>query len=103
MKRLESNDMNKSSRHAGMNRRHFLATMGVAIAAPTIIPASALGLEGKAAPSERVTLGVVGWGMQGPSNTDAFLGLNNCQVVAACDLDKKALEKAVNRINGHYK
>jgi len=77
--------------------------MGVAIAAPTIIPASALGLEGKAAPSERVTLGVVGWGMQGPSNTDAFLGLNNCQVVAACDLDKKALDKAVSRINSHYK
>ena len=86
----------------GISRRHFLAATGVALAAPTIIPASALGQGGKAAPSERVRLGVVGWGMQGPSNTDAFLRLKDCQVVAACDLDKNHLDQALNKINGHY-
>jgi predicted dehydrogenase len=40
--------------------------------------------------------------MQGPSNTDAFLREADCQVVAACDLDKKHLEDAVNRVNKHY-
>ncbi len=47
-------------------------------------------------------MGVVGWGMQGPGNTDAFLALPDCQVVAACDLDKKHLQGALDRINGHY-
>jgi predicted dehydrogenase len=85
-----------------MTRRHFLAATGMALAAPTIIPASALGGEGKTAPSERITMGVVGWGMQGPGNTNEFLRLKDCQVVAACDLDKNHLEKAVNTINKHY-
>ncbi len=47
-------------------------------------------------------MGVVGWGMMGPGNTKAFLGQKDCQVVAACDLDKKHLEQAVNTINTHY-
>ena len=42
-------------------------------------------------------MGVVGWGMQGPGNTDAFLGLNDCQVVAACDLDKNHLQQAAGQ------
>ncbi len=94
--------MKKSLNNSGMNRRRFLATTGLALAAPTLIPASALGLEDKAAPSERVTLGVVGWGMQGPNNTDAFLALKDCQVVAACDLDKNHLQAGVDRINKEY-
>ena len=84
---------------SGISRRRFLAATGFALAAPTIIPASALGADGSTPPSERVTLGVVGWGMQGPGNTDAFLGIKECQVVAACDLDKNHLQAAVNKIN----
>jgi predicted dehydrogenase len=95
--------MNKSAPVSGISRRHFLATAGLALAAPTIIPASALGREGKPAPSERITMGVVGWGMQGPGNTEAFLGINDCQVVAACDLDEHHLQQALDKINGHYK
>lgn len=86
-----------------MTRRHFLAATGLALAVPTIIPASALGRQGKPAPSERVTMGVVGWGMQGPGNTNEFLRFADCQVVAACDLDRNHLDAAVNRINDHYK
>src|SRR5436309_11736362 len=37
---------------SGISRRHFLATTGVALAAPAIIPASALGGDNKPAPSE---------------------------------------------------
>lgn len=87
---------------AGISRRHFLATTGAALAMPTIIPSSALGIGQKASPSERVTLGVVGWGMQGPGNTNEFLKVKDCQVVAACDLDKNHLKGALDRINGHY-
>ncbi|HWW00046.1 MAG TPA: Gfo/Idh/MocA family oxidoreductase [Candidatus Acidoferrum sp.] len=95
--------MKNSTLNSGMTRRHFLAASGLALVAPTIIPASALGQGNTPAPSERITLGVVGWGMQGPSNTGAFLGLKECQVVGACDLDKNHLQSAVNTVNGHYK
>ena len=85
-----------------MNRRHFLAATGMALAAPTFIPASALGADGNTAPSERVNMGVVGWGMQGPGNTGAFLNEKDCQVVAACDLDQRHLHDAVNTVNNKY-
>ncbi len=39
----------------------------------------------------------------GIGNTDSFLALKDCQVVAACDVDRKHLEALVNKINGHYK
>jgi predicted dehydrogenase len=38
----------------------------------------------------------------GTQNTGAFLRLKGCQVVAACDVDKKHLEKGVNLVNEHY-
>lgn len=47
-------------------------------------------------------MGVVGWGMQGPANTRGFMALPDCQVVAACDLDKNHLQEAVNAVNEHY-
>jgi predicted dehydrogenase len=94
--------MKNSASPAGMSRRRFLAATTLAIAAPTIIPRSALGGNGKVAPSERITMGVVGWGMMGPGNTEAFLGNKDCQVVAACDLDKHHLQQALDKVNGHY-
>src|SRR5881398_3690709 len=94
--------MKELSLSKGISRRRFLAATGVALAAPTIIPASALGRNDKPAPSERITLGVVGWGMMGPGNTEAFLSNKDCQVVAACDLDKNHLQQALDKINGHY-
>lgn len=95
--------MNESDQRSGISRRRFLAATGLALAAPTILPASALGADEKAAPSERITVGVVGWGMQGPGNTGELLRLKDVQVVAACDLDKNHLKSAVDTINNHYK
>lgn len=93
--------MNNSKSNTGLSRRQFLTMAGVtAIAAPTIITGCATH---RPPPSGRVNLGVIGWGMQGPGNTEVFLGLKDCQVVAACDLDKNHLDSAVNRINDHYK
>jgi predicted dehydrogenase len=95
--------MKNSIPNPGISRRRFLAATGLALAAPTIIPASALGRGGATAPSERVTMGVVGWGMQGPGNTDAFLRIKDCQVVASCNVDKNHLQASLDKINGHYK
>lgn len=48
-------------------------------------------------------MGVVGWGMQAPSNTGAFLGMKDVQVVASCNVDKNHMKASLDRINGHYK
>jgi predicted dehydrogenase len=96
--------MKPSAVESRLTRRHFLAVTGAALAAaPTIIPASALGAEGRPAPSERITMGVVGWGMQGPGNTGNFMRQPDCQVVASANIDKNHLERSLNSINGHYK
>jgi predicted dehydrogenase len=87
---------------ARISRRRFLAAAGAAITFPTIVPISALGGEGKPAASERITMGVVGWGMQGPGDTKGFLALPDCQVIAACDLNKDALNSALQTINAKY-
>jgi len=85
-----------------MNRRRFLASTSLAVAAPTFLASPAFAKSNRVAPSERITMGVVGWGMMGPGNTAAFLGNKDCQIVAACDLDKNHLQQALDKINGHY-
>jgi predicted dehydrogenase len=85
-----------------INRRHFLATAGAAMVLPLILPGCATGRGTRARPSNRINLGVVGWGMQGPGNTKSFLVEQDCQVVAACDLDTNHLKDAVDTINDHY-
>ena len=84
--------------HSFISRRAFVKAAGAA----AIAPGSLWGQSGRPAPSNRITLGVIGWGMMGPSNTKVFLDQPDCQVVAACDLDKKHLEAAVNTINAKY-
>lgn len=66
-----------------------------------LVPVTVLG-QGQTAPSSRIVMGVVGWGMQGPGNTRAFMNYSDCQVVAACDLDKNHLKSAVDTVNRKY-
>src|SRR6476646_8539661 len=87
---------------AKVTRRQFIATTAAAIAGPMIPPSSVFGADDRPAPSERITMGVVGWGMQGPGNTGNFLRQPDCQVVASANIDKNHLEKSLKTINGHY-
>lgn len=82
-----------------INRRQFLALTGAALALPTLVPSRVLGAQG---PSQRITLGLVGCGGMGVSNAQAFLKEEDCQIVAACDVDKTHLGHAVNVVNEHY-
>lgn len=93
--------MNKVS-PATISRRRFIGTTAAAVALPLILPGCATNFGRHTKPSNRVHLGVIGWGMQGPGNTKSFLAESDCQVVAACDLDKNHLADAVNTINEHY-
>ena len=81
-----------------LSRRRFLQATGAA----AILPGALWTRSGRAAASNRITVGVIGWGMIGPSNTKSMLAESDCQVIAACDLDTHRLKEAVDTINGHY-
>jgi hypothetical protein len=67
------------------DRRKFLQSTAAALAFPAIIPARALGREGKLPPSERVRLGHVGVGGQGTGLFQQFQKLPGAQSVAVAD------------------
>ena len=88
-------------------RRQFIKTTGLATLAmsafPAIIPSSALGKDGAVAPSNRITLGVIGCGPQGRGDMRNFLNLTDCQVVAVCDLKPDQLALAKKAVDEQYK
>ena len=52
--------MKTSASGSKISRRRFIAAAAAAVAAPTFIPASALGKDGQPAPSERIVVGRAG-------------------------------------------
>jgi len=85
------------------SRRNFLKAAGAAVVLPAILPSSVFGRDGKKiSANDKINIGVVGWGMQGPSNAKSFMFEKDCRVVAACDLDKNALQAAVDTVNDNY-
>lgn len=67
-------------------RRHFIKKISVAaLAAPHIIPASAIGADGNVAPSERVTMGFIGVGGRGTGVMKRFIERSDVQALAVCD------------------
>src|SRR3954468_3991126 len=83
------------------NRRRFLQTAGTAAILPTVLRGYAAQTSATSA-NNRINLGVIGMGWQGPGNTEAFLTLSDCQVVAACDIDANHLQAAVKKVNDAY-
>ena len=87
-----------------ISRRTFLeagAVAGAGFLAPLSVP-SALGQEGKAAPSERIELAVIGIGGRGRHDLGQFLAMPGEQVVAVCDVDKKHLAAGKELANKQY-
>jgi hypothetical protein len=79
-------------------RRDFLrATALTTLAAPTLIPGSALGLNGAVPPSERIVLGGMGVGGRGTGVLNWMLPEKDVQFVAICDA-KKAQREAIKRL-----
>lgn len=103
-------------KHASpIDRRKFLSrtatALGTALAAPTLIPASALGREGALAPSERINMGFVGLGGQGSGHLlggawtyvpGGYIARNDVQVLAVCDVRKERRDHARTRCNQIY-
>jgi predicted dehydrogenase len=85
-----------------VSRRAFMKAAGAAAGTAAVVPGALWSQTSRPAASNRITLGVIGWGMMGPSNTKVFLENADCQIVAACDLDKGPLQAAVDTVNAKY-
>ncbi len=90
---------------ARMSRRAFIrsaVSAGAGIAMAQVVPASALGLGRRPAPSNRIVMGCIGVGGQGTGNMQVFLGQPDVQVVAVCDVDRNHLNNAKSIVDRHY-
>ncbi len=98
-----------------LSRRHFLdrgaRTLGAALVAPALIPASALGRGGAIAPSERITMGFIGVGGQGGGHLlggawtyipGGYSARKDVQVLAVCDVSRDRREHVRKRVNENY-
>jgi len=96
---------NDANARAGASRRGFLTTAaawGAAASFPTIIPGRALGKGGVAAPSERIGLGVIGYGPRCTYDLGPMLAQPDVQAVAVCDVQAKRRDAAKARVDQHY-
>jgi len=96
----QSPPFSNASNASGLTRRGFLkraALVGGAVAAPCVIPASALGLNGAVPPSERIVLGGLGVGNRGTHDLNWMLPEKDVQFVAICDA-RKARREAVKQL-----
>lgn len=70
-----------------LRRRDFLknsAALAGTLAVPTLVPSGVLG---RNAPSDRIGVGIIGCGNQSTIDLPAFLGWDDAQVLAVCDVN----------------
>ena len=85
-----------------LTRRDFIrgtAAVGAAISFPSIVPSTVFGAN---APSNRITMGMVGMGGQMGGHLRNMLSQRNVQVVAVCDVDRNKRESAKNSVERSY-
>ncbi len=88
-----------------VTRRGFLrraAALTGAVAAPWIIPASAMGAAGVPAPGNRLTVGLIGLGLMGWGHLARCLGDRAVQVLAVCDVDQVRREDGKRKADETY-
>jgi len=94
------------SQNRNIDRRRFLkGAAGLAagtIAFPYIVSYSALGKDGAVAASNRIVMGAIGVGSQGTGDLRGFLGKQEVQMVAVCDVDKAHLDGARKLVDDKY-
>ena len=89
------------------SRRQFLKSgISAAVAAPMIVPATALGL-GRPSPSERINVGFIGVGFKGlqgcfGSLVQSFIANPVCQAVAVCDINRIFRDNAKATVDEFY-
>lgn len=90
---------------AKASRRDFLlGTTATALTAslPTFVPGRALGKDGATAPSETITLGVIGIGPRCTYDLTAMLGFPDVRCVAITEVQAARREKGKQLVDGKY-
>ncbi|MBC8871615.1 MAG: Gfo/Idh/MocA family oxidoreductase [Planctomycetes bacterium] len=82
-----------------ISRRAMLARSAKALGAATVIPATALGRDGAAGPSDRIVMGAIGIGSRGSYDLGCFLREPDARFVAVCDVRADRRQAAKNRID----
>ncbi|MCF7955427.1 MAG: Gfo/Idh/MocA family oxidoreductase [Phycisphaerae bacterium] len=85
-----------------MKRRDFLKAGVGAVSFPYLIPSSAMGKAGTVAPSNRIVMGAIGTGSMGTGDLRGFLGKNEVQFVAVCDVDSVNRKNAKKHVDDRY-
>jgi predicted dehydrogenase len=85
-----------------LNRRQFLRRSAVAAAAPMVLPAATLGLNGAVAPSNRVAFGAIGVGNRARAILPNFLSFKEIRFVAVSDCRAERLKSAKEIVDNHY-
>jgi predicted dehydrogenase len=78
------------------------AALASAIALPSFIPATVLGMGRATAPSDRVTVACIGVGSRGTSVLRSFLRQPDAQLVAMCDVNEDNLSRAIHLANERH-
>ena len=90
----------------GITRRgfltHYAAVAAGALAAPTVLPSAVFGADGDVAPSDRITLGIIGMGKMCNGHLGGLIGKRSVQIVALCDVESIRLERCKERVNKAY-
>jgi predicted dehydrogenase len=84
------------------SRREFLKTAAASVMVPYVITSSALGANGRPPASERIVMGGIGIGNMGGGDLGSFLGRDDVQYVAACDVKKGVRDASKASVDGHY-
>lgn len=91
-----------SSRRGATTRRRFLQTALFTGAVPWLVAAGAARARGQTAPSEKITLGLIGAGAQGQSDLSGFLTHKDVRVTAICDVNRRNLDAARRMVAKAY-
>jgi len=85
-----------------LSRRRFLHGAAAAVAAPIVIPASALGLSGAVAPSKRIVFANIGIGGRARWVMPSFLAEPDLVFTAVSDCIESRMKSAKELIDTHY-
>jgi len=89
-------------KNLNLTRRAFLKRAAALATVPYIVPASALGRDGKVPPSERIVLGGIGIGNRGSHDLRWMMPEKDVQFVAVCDPQRKRAEAVKQIVDTRY-
>lgn len=85
-----------------VSRRQFLQSSAALAVAPYFVPSTVLGKDGGVAPSNRIAMVHIGVGGQGGYHLNIQSGRKDLQIVGVCDVDRRKLDSAREKLKGAY-